>query len=973
MSKPQEILELEAAYGITLEETKDEKEIMYWRNSNLYFLNDEQEIIGLNLNDNQISKIEHLEKLTNLSKLGISNNDISKIENLEKLTNLSEFDISNNNISKIESLENLTNLLKLYISSNHISKIENLEKLTNLSELYISYNKISKLEYLETLTNLLEFDISNNNISKIESLENLTNLLKLYISSNHISKIENLEKLTNLSELDFSSNQISKIENLESLTNLSVLNISYNEVSDIKIINPLLRLNKLKYLNVSGNPFIKSSNLNLNWRENHLDIVKSELQKLKENQINIELPVKVMLLGNHASGKSTLLKYLQTQQHSEVHTIKNTSTNVLSVVHSKTTINYNLPKAIFYDFGGQDYYHGVHRAFFTQEAVNILVWNAASDENKSIYGGSNKFSMRNYNRSYWLAQLKYVFFKQYNDISQYTDPLLLIQTYADIHQKNNWKEDYNAHNIVDEFYISLNKDYKTLKNEASLKYVEASFWHTVTQHSEEKKVPVWFPEFLSYIINKKSSKAVSLNTIIQYYKREVTADFTEKDREDALRADLEQLSRKGILLYYKNDPVLKDVAWLNPEATVTKIHETILNKNIILKYKGRLTIEEFEKLNIDSEMERLLLTEKILFFDKYNKEYIIPNYLPLSSEDDVIYNLLFFAVEPTFILQFKHFIPFGLINQLICHFGQNLDNKYYWRDQLIFTLDRKFKVWIQLDFSKLMISVSIKSIRTGISINKVVQRIFQEIMFLYWGKEVPPIIKKGSDELLTNKTTKNVYNEIGILALLKNTNIGVITPSDMYISVDGKNFKNYNLLINPNIKKMKKIFISYSRKDVEYKDELRKHLNILKLFDIADNWSCEDITIGKWHNQIQYELHESDMVIFMLSINFFNSKYILEQEVHKTMDAIADGSNKKVYCIVVSEFPGLENFNEENMLERQKNIAKLGTYQYGMYTRIENRITGNKEEKLITLKEASRLGILDEQLTKIVNKILRDI
>ncbi|KAB8152691.1 TIR domain-containing protein [Kordia sp. TARA_039_SRF] len=1007
MSKPQEILELEAVYGITLEETKYAGDITIWNKSNLYFLNEKQEIIGLNLNDNQISKIENLEKLTNLSVLNISDNQISKIENLENLTNLSE----------------------LVIIDNQISKIENLENLTNLSVLNISYNQISK----------------------IENLENLMNLSELVIAKNEISKIENLEKLTNLSELLLSYNQISKIENLERLTNLSSLDISDNQIADINSLKFASELPKLKYLDVYNNPFVATENLILEEYENHLDIIKSELQKLAEKQINVQLPVKVMLLGNHASGKSTLLTYIQTQQRSKVDSDKNNSTHVLSVVHSKKEINHNLPKAIFYDFGGQDYYHGIYRAFFTQETVNLLVWHPKSNENKLLDKDTNKFATRNYKRGYWLAQLRYAFDKENRNVAEkkvYDDPVLLIQTRADEQQnKQNWQEAFLQHNIVDEFHISLNIDYENVKNDAALHYLTATFWETIEKNTKERKEPAWYPEFLHYILHKKNSKAISLKTIIKYYKREVTDGFSQQDKKNALRADLHQLYLKGMLLYYNKDEKLNDVAWLNPAATVEKIHETILNKEKIKDYKGILTPKEFEDLGIDPKIERLLINEKVLFFDKGNNEYIIPNYLPLTSEDDKTFNLLKFDFStPTFVLKFERFIPFGFINQLICHYGQNPDKKQYWRDQLVFTLDEKFKVWIQLDFSKLTTKVYIKSKKAkDPELNLVIQQIFREMLFLYWdekgclinSKEIENILENPNKDYMNephkrnflgfvlnnftsrevdiNSTAKINMEEIVIkklhIAFIKKGFETLPKPKGLFISTDNEYFVNYkkldnpktketipaytltkdgndidetsvrtqssyryqNFTDNPNIQKMKKIFISYSRKDVEYKDELRKHLNMLKLFDVADNWSCEDITIGKWHDQIQKELYESDLVIFMLSINFFNSRYIIEDEVLKTMNDIANGSNKKVYCIIVSEFPSLDAFDNKQLNDKQKDILKLGDYQFGMYAQELNKVTGQKEERIISLKEASRLGILDAQLTKIAEKILKDI
>ncbi|MCD8412346.1 leucine-rich repeat domain-containing protein [Tenacibaculum finnmarkense] len=733
MSKPQEILALEKDFGIILKETKNLADITDFDKSNCYFLNTAEQITGLNISDNKITKIENIDKLINLSRLFLFGNKITKIENLDTLTNLSLLDISFNQITKIENLDKLTNLSKLKIIGNQITKIENIDKLTKLYELNISQNKIIEIENIDKLTNISFLDISfnqiakienidkltniyqlnfhnnqimkienidkliklsflflfNNQITKIENLDKLTKLSSLYLFGNKITKIENLDKLISLSSLDISRNKITKIENLEKLINISLLNISGNKISKIKNIDKLTNLSKLNIsgnqitkienlkqvlnlknlydLSAHGNPFTENHQLVLEISANHLDIIKSELQKLKENDISIQLPVKIMLLGNHASGKSTLLKYLQTKRRYKVNPKRNVSTHVLSVVDSNKKLDSGLPKAIFYDFGGQDYYHGIYQAFFTQESVNLLVWNPQNNENKLVEKDSNQQSTRNYNRMYWLAQLEYSFLKNFNN-KEYTDPLLLVQTHADIDiAKKNWQENFQKHRIVDEFHVSLNSDDKSPKNKASLAYLTATFWDVIEQQqASDKKVPEWYPEFLTYIIDNKNIKETSLDEIIKYYKRK---NLSEEKKKTFLKEDLEQLARKGLLLYYKNDEKLTNVAWLNPAGTIENIHKTILNKKNIEKYKGKLSEKEFSDFKIPSEIEHLLINEKVLFYDdaKGSEQYIIPNYLPLTSENDEIFDLLKFDFnKPTFVLKFERFIPFGLINQLIC-------------------------------------------------------------------------------------------------------------------------------------------------------------------------------------------------------------------------------------------------------------------------------------------------------------------
>ena len=70
--------------------------------------------------------------------LNLSFEDLTEIpEEVYELTNLETLYLKNNNISKIEGLEKLTNLKLLSLDDNKISKIEGLEQLTNLKWLYL--------------------------------------------------------------------------------------------------------------------------------------------------------------------------------------------------------------------------------------------------------------------------------------------------------------------------------------------------------------------------------------------------------------------------------------------------------------------------------------------------------------------------------------------------------------------------------------------------------------------------------------------------------------------------------------------------------------------------------------------------------------------------------------------------------------------------------------------------------------------
>ena len=102
-------------------------------------------------------------------------------------------------------------------------------------------------------------NLSNNLISEIENLDDLASLKELNLSANHIKEIKGLSRLKNLEVLnlgirkeklyeqghgtdynsDQKSNVIIEIKNLENLQKLRFLNLSGNHIQEIKNLNHL--------------------------------------------------------------------------------------------------------------------------------------------------------------------------------------------------------------------------------------------------------------------------------------------------------------------------------------------------------------------------------------------------------------------------------------------------------------------------------------------------------------------------------------------------------------------------------------------------------------------------------------------------------------------------------------------------------------------------------------------------------------
>ena len=706
---------------------------------------------SLNLSGNQLASIEGLEKLTELSFLYLGNNQLTCIEELGKLFNLYSLDLGSNQLRSIEGLEHLSQLHSLNLSGNQLKSIEGLEHLSKLHSLNLSGNRLKSIESLEALEELDELDSSDNQLSHTKGLDSLSKLSRLNLSRNQLSKIEGLEPLSLLESLDLSNNRFSVIENLPQ-TSLKELKVEGN---DIKYIRRDLSDKDSEQLpcRLIFTPY-----------ENHLEDIKRWEQRRPSE--TLDLPIKVMLLGNHSSGKSTFLNSLCKRKK------KTGSTHVLRVVKRKDL------GANFYDFGGQDFYHGIYQAFYSTGALYMLFWRKELDENrrgKEFVEGEDphREKILNFNRNYWLGQIRYADRQRRLGKQDGSDGenILVVQTYADKDDQQNLKR--TTFSVREEFYIALERGKLGMEAQDSLlqkrdktaqRYLHLRLEEEIAQLKEKMSIDVTESEGIlyNYILNEEEREKSHSPTSIEDL-RKAMPDYT--DTTSSLKGELHQLYLHGEVLYYKDDEELSDLVWLDPEATVNYIHTKILDKRIIGR-KGVVEKKVIEKK--DEHLVRLLELEKVIYDN--GQEYIIPGYLPLADGDEMYEWLKLSYLQPNITLKFEHFIPFGLINELICYYGQGKNElKKFWRDQLFFTLvntpsekerikreregsslhveervfdtypEGRYMIWISLNHEQLTIEVYIKPIDQGVEhrVSQVERMLLQDILDMYWSN-LPP-------------------------------------------------------------------------------------------------------------------------------------------------------------------------------------------------------------------------------------------
>lgn len=896
----------------------------------------------LSISNTHISNFSSLRSLDKLNSLALNNNHISDIHFLTNLLNLERLNLNSNAISDISSVSNLRKIEYLNLNDNHVSDISYLQNLIQLRELKLGCNEIEDISILQNLTLLESLDLSDNRISGEFFFENPKEISRLYLSSHkieydtlsnryrslyeysytiHLDRIETsripiLRKLTKLKAITIRSNKFTNYSFLEYFSNLKELWLTY--VVDINIFlsfQNLLKSATFQSLYLDDSPLIKKLGLESEHSINHKQAILNEVLKLGEYALT--LPAKIVLLGNHGSGKSSLLHYII---HDEL-APDQVSTHVLNVQQYRFGDHNNddLPDAVFFDFGGQDYYHGIYRVFLSTGSLQLLVWNISNDQNgtkSDCYGAE----IRNFNLEYWVGQKIYLestrFTGNKNDTKNETlgiskqDEIIMIQTHSDTDKKviKYSQELADLFGVSDQLFMCLKKTISSKLNGEVKKHQELehavfkSILHSaISRNKRTIHVRNWYADFLKNIARESETATYEPHSI---------DDLTSKYRDEApdifsWKSEFERLHQQGIVLYYGDD--FPDKVWLNPTSIIKYIHSEVLRRDWLDKEEGKVLKINF---NAHQEIIRLLELQKVIFLDTENPEgeqYIIPNYLKLAADDT---DFIWFedgVNELGFVLKFESFIPFGLINLLICSFGELSKRKKFWRNQLIFSFNHK-KIFIHLDFDNLEISL-----RSSKILSMLEKRyFFYAIMALYWDEKPLGFEQFRAlidDEIVAKPQLVSAYR----------------TPRDMYVSLNGIDYINLRVLksevertndfteatgyrlkedkltidlfktckipihslqpfVMKKIETLKKIFISYSHDDLPFRQNVQQFLINLEREKKIEIWHDGFIKAGViWDEEIRQRLEQSDIVILLVSQNFIASTYVFEVEMARSI------------------------------------------------------------------------------------------
>ena len=566
-------------------------------------------------------------------------------------------------IKDISFLRDLSGLSHLSLYSNQITDLTPLRELTKLKELNLHSNQITVLTPLRELTNLTNLDLRNNQITDRTAtpLQELKDLIVLSLGGNQIMDCTatHLYTLTNLTYLDLSNNQIIYIMPLMELKQLLLLDVRNNRIQKLPLeITSWWPGIEIKWekgysvgLNLFGNPLTDPP----------VEIVKKGLAAIKNYFAEIAqaavlfLESKLLLVGSGDVGKTTIMKKLKDNDFVVVPGKEDTTRGIdiqpwLLSCPFPDGYSHEV-KIHFWDFGGQDILHATHQFFLTKRSLYLFVWDPRKEEESRSF-------------DYWLNAVK---------LLGAGSPVIMVMNKADLRIKHIDEASFTDKfpNIAQFFQISCVSGHHIPELTAALRTAFSQMPHLLD------KLPKRWMDIRDEL-NARPENYISLE---DYF---AVCQAHQMDQDKALFLS-DYLHDLGIILHFRQDPVLAGTVILKPEWATGAVY-ALIDSLEIQQNKGRFNRAQLDrywdkgKYPADKHPQLLRLIEKfeLCFNIVGTDDYILPELLlaqrpPLDME----------AYRSSVNLQLHYsyeFMPAGIVTRFISRLHYLIREDHYWKN-----------------------------------------------------------------------------------------------------------------------------------------------------------------------------------------------------------------------------------------------------------------------------------------------------
>lgn len=493
------------------------------------------------------------------------------------------------------------------------------------------------------LPHLIHLDIFNCNFPQVPDPFLIPSLREIGFNCLESFLSENFFRLKRLNRVYLSNSEITELpECIGILSNLHHLFLYNTKISSLP--NSLGQLRHLSGFEIFGTPLAKTLPPEI-LKQSGKEIVRYILSQQSNEPKQYFNESKMVIVGQGHVGKSSILNRLINDAYSEGDSTE--GIDIASWFFSKGGEDYKLN---VWDFGGQEIYHSTHQFFLTELSLYLLVWDALAEDE---YGRID----------YWLKTIQ----------SLASDsPIIIVVNKCDRGigrirrlDEGDYKERFPQ--IKHIAYVSCKDNVgipalrRIIKNLAVdlplMKTSWLSSWMAVRKELENLSETLNFIPYSKYI-------------------QICNAEGVDVDEARSLIKYLHDL---GIVLYYHDDPLLKNLVILSSEWGTDAVYKVLDEQERHLKGRnGILYLDDLSAIWNDADrypQERypylLSLMKKFqLAFDVADSTYLVAELL----DNKAITLERIFPYGETLSFRYEYdFIPAGVMTRFIVSINRYLE------------------------------------------------------------------------------------------------------------------------------------------------------------------------------------------------------------------------------------------------------------------------------------------------------------
>ena len=562
-------------------------------------------------------------------------------------------------LTSLEGVQLPKNLRELDLSHTKLTSLEGVQLPKNLQELDLSYTKLTSLEGVQLPRNLQVLNLSFSQLTSLEGVQLPGNLQELYLNNTNLTSLpESIRKLKALKALDLCGLKLKELPDW-----LPELGLPFTRIKFAYGI----RLFGTTVEGVDMSIFGQSQEAILQWfEERKRGRLAAEAGIVAEEEAKPLNEVKVVFLGDGGAGKShTIARLLK--DGVQTADFPNISTPGIVIQDMIYAIGDRDVKVHFWDFGGQEILHSMHRMFLTKRTLYVVMLN--------VRDGNQDERAR-----YWLHNLR-----------SFAEgaPVLLVLNQMDMNKNASINEE------------DLRKLYPGLTEVVKLSTLTYSDERFKSDFIDVLLEQIGGMEILDLpLITAGRRVKERLQTMTEsYIHGDIFRQYCDEcgvKGSDAVRRDLlEQFGQLGVSFCYSDSTELEDHVVLKPDWITNAIYIILFNKvetvtnglvshDTIYRMLSSEDKEKYRRTVIDAVYKRDEIDYVLKVFRKFRLSFQVNDeemeFLPMLCDAKTTADAAKYEDDPE-ALEFRmhyEYLPNNVIHRLMVDRRKELDRSNVW-------------------------------------------------------------------------------------------------------------------------------------------------------------------------------------------------------------------------------------------------------------------------------------------------------